>query len=409
MSNYEFNREYRKRMEELGLEPPSLEDRIRAFEKDLDTKEYVTLVNTKSGEKMAVPQSKRGNCQYARAKLAQLKPVISAFEDMVLDRSQCVSSRDITRDAYALFITFTHDHKSVSMDDSWTNFTSTVNRFKANMRKSLGSYVSFVVKEGTMSGWSAPHMIMILEQPIIARNIRGSWRADRTRDGKDLYRLFHDAWYAASSSPNIDVRAIVDGKVSVKDPKSGKVFEASPIRYILKYVTKAADIEGVRTPEGERIAKITHAQMKYFGLRDIIGNSFLTLLGLGKSDEACDLRQKYNELKLAKERLRALKAREKEIGGVFGYIFSREYAELCSLPERIEAIKAEIAEVVPPSDWKYVGARRFTPAYYGNMICWLESIDSENRILRDGKQQLRNFDHPDFIDTMLSEGIGAQF
>ena len=390
-------------MAELGLPNPPLEDRIRALERDIDTKEFVTLVNKESGQRMAVQQSKRGNRHYARNKRSQFDPVISAFEEMVLDRSQCACSRDLTRDAYALFITFTFDHKVVSMDDSWTGFTDIVNRFKANMRKSLGSYVSFVVKEGTMSGWSAPHMIMILEQPITAKMIRGSWRAHTTKDGRDLYRLFHDAWMKASGSPNIDVRAIVDGKISVKDPSTGKVFETSPIRYLLKYVTKSVDIAGVRTPEVERIAKITHAQMKFFGLRDIIGNSFLTMLGLGKSDEVSDLRQKYNELKLAKTRYNELKAREKEIGGAFGYVMSREYAELCSLPEKIAKIKAEISEVVPPSKWRYEGVRRFTPAYYGNMLSWLESIDSENRILRDGKQQLRNFDHPDFIGYMMAD------
>ncbi len=400
MSNYEFTRAERDRRARLGLPNPSLEDRILAYEKDLDTKEYVTLQNIETGEVMAVPVTKRGNTSYAQRKRAQLLPVVGAFEDLVLDRQKCVKSRGIHRECYALFITMTHDHNKVTMDESWECFTEECNRFKANIRKTIGSYVSYVVKEGTMSGYSAPHMIMILERPILAKKIRGTWRADRTEDGKDLYRVFHDAWLKASGSPNIDVRAVVDGKVSVRDPATGRTFETSPMRYLLKYVLKAADVEGVRTPEGEKLAKITHAQMKYFGLRDIMGNAFLTVLGLGKTEEVSDLRRLYNELKLLKSRKCELERRKAEIQGAFGYLFSPEYMELCELPEKIEQIQAKIDEVVPPSVWNYTGAHVFPPSRYEQMRSWLESIDSDNQIRREGKRHSMDLNRPDYITAM---------
>lgn len=370
---------------------PSVSSIVDAYREWVDVDEFAVIRNIETEQVFAAMSSKLGNRRHAAKTVARYLPLIKSFEETALDRPM-PKGREDHRMVNALFITLTYDHKLYSPVEAYARCSADINRFKAHITKLLRSpYVSLSVKEGTRSGYPASHMILIFYRPLPAFRHKGKWRVQ----SYELYQKIHAAWQSASGSPNCDIRAIVDN--SIDDHGRSR----SAIGYAMKYMTKC--VEELRDPESRRIAETTNAMMKYTGCRNVIGKSFLQLFGLADdTDMPLDLMEMKNELKLLTKRRDELKAMEAEFSASWGWLASPQYAELIKVYRRIAEVKDRIRELIPPSPWIYVGNKQFRPGERAQMQTWLESFDSYNKVIEEGRHQMDLFAQELFIRTMLS-------
>lgn len=393
-SSYRYGKEYRQRAEAEDLPDPTVSQIVDGYKEWVGVEEFTVIRNTDTGEYLPAAVSKLGNVKYAMNKRAQLLPVIDAFDSMVLDRPIPGGRDKRHRMGYALLITLTYDHKLYSAVEAYRRCGQDINRFKAQFTKLIDSpYVSMAVKEGTKSGYPAPHLIFIVCRPLPVFLHKDKWRVQ----DMGLYKAIHEAWFNASGgSYNCDIEAIVGNSVK----GTGKR-QRGAMSYVLKYITKSSDADAQDT-DSQRLADITHAMMKFTGCRDIIGKKFLAMLGLvGDSSLPLDLIEKKNELKRLQQRKEQLTAMEDRFKGAFGWLASRQYGELCRIDREIARVKAEIRELSPPSPWVYVSTRTFHRSERGQIQTWLESFADANAQIRNGNAQMARFDDDGFIEAML--------
>lgn len=393
-AKYRYGKEFRMRQESEGVPDPSVSAIVEGYREWVGVEEFSVIRNTDTGEYLPCAVSKLGNVKYAINKRAQLQPVIDAFDGMVLDLPIPGGRDKRHRMGYALLITLTYDHKLYSAVEAYRRCGEDINRFKAHFTKLIDSpYVSMAVKEGTKSGYPAPHLIFIVCRPMPVFLHKDKWRVQ----DKGLYRAIHEAWYQASGgSYNCDIEAIVGNTVKGTGPR-----QRGAMSYVLKYITKASDADAQDT-ESQHLADVTHAMMKYTGCRDIIGKKFLAMLGLvDDSSLPLDLIQKKNELKRLQQRKEELTEMESRFKGAFGWLASPQYGELCRIDREIARVKAEIRAMSPPSPWIYVSTRTFPKSERGQIQTWLESFSQANATIRAGNAQVARFDDEGFIEAML--------
>lgn len=367
---------------------------LEAYREWVSVEDFTVIKNVETGEFLPTAVSKLGNVKYAIGKRAQLLPVVDSFNDLVLDRPIPGGRDDRHRMGYALLVTLTYDHKLYSAVEAYRRCGEDINRFKARFTKLIDSpYVSMAVKEGTKSGYPAPHLIFIVSRPLPVFLHKGKWRVQDYL----LYKAIHEAWFDASGgSYNCDIEAIVGNNVK----GTGKS-ERSAMSYVLKYVMKSSDADSGDS-DSQELADLTHAMMKYTGCRDIIGKRFLAFLGLvDDSALPLDLMEKKNELKRLKARRKELKAIEDRYKGAFGWILSPQHDEIHKVDARIRVLKAEIRAISPPSSWVYFGSRSFGKGQRHQIQTWLESFNDTNAVIRQGNRQSENLDDPEFIRFML--------
>ena len=367
MTGYRFGKEYRAQAAEAGIPEPKVSELVEAYREWVGTEEFSVVENIQTGDRFPITVSKLGNVKHAITKRAQLQPVIDAFDSMTLDLPIPGGRSKNQRMGYALLVTLTYDHKLLTPQEAYRRVGSDINRFKARFTKIIDSqYVSMSVKEGTKSGYPAPHLIFIICKPQRVFLHKGKWRLQSMM----LYRAIHEAWRDASGgSYNCDIEAIVGNGVK----GTGKTVR-SAMSYVLKYITKASDPDALDT-DSQHLADVTHAMMKYTGCRDIIGKRFLAMLGLGdETTLPLDLIEKRNELKRLRKRKDELQAMEEACRGSFGWIVSPQKLELTGIDVRIEEVKAEIRRMSPPSPWIYVGSKSFRKDERHLIQSWLESF-----------------------------------
>ena len=344
MTKYRYGKEFRMRQESEGVPDPSVSAIVEGYREWVGVEEFSVIRNTDTGEYLPCAVSKLGNVKYAINKRAQLQPVIDAFDGMVLDLPIPGGRDKRHRMGYALLITLTYDHKLYTPVEAYRRCGQDINRFKARFTKLIDSpYVSMAVKEGTKSGYPAPHLIFIVCRPLPVFLHKDKWRVQ----DKLLYKAIHEAWFDASGgSYNCDIEAIVGNRVR----GTGKR-QRGAMSYVLKYIMKSSDPDS-QDSESQDLADITHAMMKFTGCRDIIGKRFRAMLGL-VDDTALplDLIEKKNELKRLRDRKEQLTALEERYKGAFGWLASPQYAELCRIDREIERVKVEIRQLSPPSPW----------------------------------------------------------
>ena len=410
MGSYAFGRDFQRTRIERDEPDPSVRRILDEYIRWIGVEDYAVLRNNE-GEFLPSLCCKLGNGKHARRKAAQLQPVLDAFDGQVFDAPIPGCRKDNIRACSAFLITLTYDHKRYTAPEAYRRCGQDINRFKAGLRRVLARfrgrdprtgrlgpvpYVSMSVKEGTKSGYPAPHLIIIMPGtvfPVFRHN--GKWRVQDRR----LYEQIHEAWYLASGgSYNCDIEAIVGNCV-----KGNGRTRRSAMSYVLKYVTKSSDGSPTDS-ESQRLADLTHAMMKYTNQRDIIGKRFLAVLGIGDgSEEDIDLMRMKNELKHLREREEYLAEIETRWGSAFGWLGSPQYAELRRIRRRMDELQQAIARIENPQEWFYVGTKRFRPEQKGQIQAWLDSFSAENERIRQQREHSRDYDDPRFIAEMMRD------
>lgn len=408
-AQYPYGKDFRRKLAEGTERDRKVPEILDGYRQWVSVEDYAVLRNGE-GEFLPSLCCKLGNGKHARRKAAQYAPMIEAFDSQVFDAPIPGCRKEGVRACCAFLITLTYDHKLYTAPEAYRRCGEDINRFKAALRKVLGRfatrgpdgklqpvpYVSMSVKEGTMSGYPAPHLIVITPGTVfpVFRQRNGKWRVQSYQ----LYRDIHEAWYLASGgSANCDVEAIVGNRVRGRGRE-----RRSAISYALKYVVKSSDGSSSDN-ESQQLADLTHAMLKYTNQRDIIGRRFLAVLGLVDAEKDIDLMRMKNELKRLRKRVEYLEEVERVNGAAFGWLGSPQYAELRRSRRRMDELAQEIARIENPQEWFYVGTRRFRPDQKAQLQTWLDSFAAENERIRQQREHSRDYDDPRFIAEMMRE------
>lgn len=235
-------------------------DMIQSFLYWLDNDYILTFNNNDTGEEKEVIASKRGNATYAKNKRRRAWEINNGMKNLKFD-FPVYNARGVVRESHLLLITLTFDTKKISKEEAWEKLTAKgkeLNRFSANLEKIFGSKATWKVKEGTKSGYPAPHILIIIDRPVRVFRYRGKWRLQSNFTLERLRRVWRFGF--------IDVEAIVNNKFR----KRGVV------GYLTKYMTKTVSIENIdgKRTDSERTAILTHVWNKLYRSRDILSKAF---------------------------------------------------------------------------------------------------------------------------------------
>ena len=276
----------------------------------MEKQQRAEFYNNDSHEFYYAPVAKRGNRCYALKKAKVRDEISEAMSKIVFDEP-IPGFRNLRRPRL-LFVTLTFDHKRFTAEEAWaalkstrpegmTNLYNVINGFDANISKILGTHGKLVSKEAQASGYPAPHLLIVLDEPVIVRRkkIGGDlvrWYIDDPeilrRLGKDdesraLARRNHRA--ARESNP-----VWKHGFFDIVGVVSGQRFNGrkNVCSYLFKYMSKCltednsymtssyGSIDEIKN-ENLRIALYTHLCNKCFCNRDVTyGKGFKDRIGL---------------------------------------------------------------------------------------------------------------------------------
>lgn len=257
----------------------------------------IAFRNRETNEIVYSPVCRRGNRQYALKKARQRDEFLKALDNKVLDYP--AGNNPNYRMTCALFMTLTFDKKRNNREDSWESLSSTeiegsdlktgaLNNLCANLQDIFGNLCKIVVKEAQDDGYPAPHIIILLKEPVLVKLHKGKYGETwRIADPHILKRLGKDSALRRLSKTNhseaieqnpiwkygfMDIQGIVKGD-RFRNRKSA-------ISYAYKYLTKSlvddhgSELEDIETineckTKSLRIALWGHFANKSFGLRDI--------------------------------------------------------------------------------------------------------------------------------------------
>lgn len=270
--------------------------------------DYNHFKNLETGEDVYALQSKRGNVVHAARKSKQRDQICEALDGQEFDYPmKGFKNRRMTR---LLFLTFSFDQTKYSMEEAWAMLRASpiegfdyrygeLNKLNARLSKIFGKHAKLTVKEAQQNGYPAPHMLLLLEQPVMVQlhehNGITTWRIC---DPKILRKLgkdtatrkmaYNDPMKAIQINPVwkngfMDVQGIVKG-YKVKRRKNVAT-------YIFKYLTKCLTGEGLDVKDigpfyniedkGLRTTMYTHLGNKCFRTRDIVyGKHFKDRIGM---------------------------------------------------------------------------------------------------------------------------------
>jgi len=268
--------------------------------------------NKQTGELVYALAAKRGNPLYAAKKGETLNRILAAIANRELDYAHPKLRESKYRYTHVLLVTVTFDPKRYTKERTWSllrsnqiedfNFEHGVlNKFGANISSIFGLNGKITCKESNSSGYPAPHIIIVLDKPVLVeRHIDKdgsiSWRLVNDqilkRVGKDKHsrrmsRL--DVEQAILNNP-IWTHGTMDIKGVVKKDRFKKF--SNGFTYLFKYLIKTVSIE--RYPElmdmesigdsdnkSVRTMIYTHLGNKCFRTRDIVfGKAFKDRIGL---------------------------------------------------------------------------------------------------------------------------------
>ena len=280
-----------------------------AFLDCLESEDYNVFLNTESGEKIYALSCKRGNVVYATRKTIKKNELLKAAEGRAFDWPvPGFRNRRMTR---LLFVTLSFDHEQFSMEEAWAALRAkpiegrdckynVINSLDANFRKIFGPHGKLVCKEAQKSGYPAPHMILLLDNPVMVEQVSTregmSWRIcnqrilNRIGKGPLMRKLsFKDHRKAISMNP-IWKHGFIDVKGIVKLESEGR--RRNALTYPFKYLTKCliedndSKISAIKTineisDKDLRTTLFTHLGNKCFRTRDIsFGKGFKDRIGL---------------------------------------------------------------------------------------------------------------------------------
>lgn len=291
---------------EVSMTSPAIE---ASFLDWMESEDYNVFENKETGERTHAQVCKRGNVVYAARKTAKKNELKNAMEGKEFDiPAKGFKNRRWTK---ALLLTTNFDRKQYSMESSWYLLRSkpiegcddecnVINKLRSGLQRVFGDHVKLVAKEAQESGYPAPHIIILLEKPVLVELHNGkngkSWRLCDPeilrRIGKDpqMRRLaFKDHRKAIRLNPLwkygfIDIEGIVKGD-KIKNRTDAMSY---PFKYLVKCLTSdsSSEIEDLCTIKDAKdstlkTALYTHHGNKCFNTRDItFGKGFKEKLEL---------------------------------------------------------------------------------------------------------------------------------
>jgi hypothetical protein len=253
----------------LQVDPTRLYSDFLAWMNDAS---ITQLRDMRTGETVRHLAPKRGNKAHAAKYRKKLTDIEIGLNGLELDRP-LGRGRDTLWMCRALLITLTFDHKIISMSDAWRTISKEIAKFKIKLKRVMGfhSILTIAVKEGTTSGYPAPHIMVIMDLPVTCKK-----RYSRFAK-KNLYRINNDTLYYGihDGGPN-DKKGMVDcwphGFIDVQGITNGQILDGkekvSPASYLFKYLTKAIDITNTDTRK-KNLGVSTHAWQKLHRLRPL--------------------------------------------------------------------------------------------------------------------------------------------
>lgn len=230
------------------------------------------LRDMKTGEKVRHLAPKRGNQAYASKYRKKLYDLEIGLNELKLDWPRA-KGRDNFWMCRALLITLTFDHKKISMSDAWRNLSKEIAKFKIYLKRVMQFHkiLTIAVKEGTTSGYPAPHMIVIMDLPVTCKKRYSAYAK------KNLYRInCNELYYGIHSGGPGDKKGMVDcwthGFIDVQGIVNNQILDGrekkSAVKYVFKYLTKAIDVDN-DDPKKKMLGISTLAWQKLHHLRPL--------------------------------------------------------------------------------------------------------------------------------------------
>jgi len=176
-----------------------------------------------------------------------------------------------------------------------------LNKLNANISKIFGKHGTLISKEAQSSGYPAPHLIFLLDEPVMVERHAGkggkvSWRfcdprvLNRVGKGPRMRKLSRTDHRKAIDMNPIWKHGFIDfeGIVSEEGSRSGTDAVTYPFKYLVKCLTQDGfasikdipDINSVKD-KGMRTMLFTHMGNKCFRTRDVsFGKGFKDRIGL---------------------------------------------------------------------------------------------------------------------------------
>ena len=225
----------------------------RKFESWYNDASVVSLRDLATGETVRKLSPKRGNPAYAyrqrkrTEQLAEGLRGLSFSEPLQLGRNGYVRS-------CAFLLTLTYDQKLLSCQEAWHHISDDLAKFKIQLKRAVrcGHLQSITVKEGTSSGYPAPHLFVVLDAPLLCFRHSGRKGIAYRLHSQALLERVRACWKRGY----IDVQAVSDGQVA-SDSRRLPLTD-----YLFKYLTKS--LRALKEGEPYGTAFKTFAWQKLF-------------------------------------------------------------------------------------------------------------------------------------------------
>ncbi len=266
----------------------------------IDTFYYNLFCNLDTGEHSASPVSRRGNPQFALRQSKKKKML-----NQILRNTRF--SYETSRGTYSHlhFQTLTFDHNRFGRDEANFLITSkgkAISKYFARLEKHLrGGYSKIIVKESTVSGYPAVHILLYLEEPLKVRFHRksNSYRPDPTdpytRSVLSLWKNLED-WNSVSPIWGfgfVDIYSFTNDRMKLKG-------HSNPINYISKYISKSLDLGDV--PDLDKCERVSDLPVKHRTkvwtiLNNLIWNSHTWIISKAFKEDLRKIEAKIEKLK----------------------------------------------------------------------------------------------------------------
>ena len=292
---------------EMSISDPHLQAILLDW---IESADYNKFLNLESGDVVYAQAAKRGNVVYATRKTKKRDALKTALDGKVFDEPlKGFRNRRRTR---LLLCTVNFDRSRFTAEQAWAALRSTpvegldytynvMNSLNANISKIFEKHGTLTSKEAQSSGYPAPHLIFILDEPVTVERHIGkdghiSWRIcdhrilNRIGKGSLMRKLARVDHHAAIDLNPIWKHGFIDfeGIVSEDGSRSGRDAVTYPFKYLVKCLTEdgsnsikdVPDINSVKDKD-KRTMLFTHLGNKCFRTRDVsFGKGFKDRIGM---------------------------------------------------------------------------------------------------------------------------------